>query len=140
MFLSCVAGLAVSFALAASAPSTPTGASVTDPQAWNLRTPGWVIGHALDAGNGERLHACRRRGGGAKHALVHRDDGQLAEAFQELRRRGDHTQAERLILWPGSIGAKPAVADGKLIFGGTDGHLYALELAGAAGTPAPAAP
>lgn len=84
--------------------------------------------HGLDAASGEQRHVYRTRGGVANHALVYGEDGQLADAFRELARTQGQMEAERVMLQLGSIGATPAVAAGKLVFGSTDGHLYALVL------------
>lgn len=86
--------------------------------------------HGLDAETGVQRHVYRTRGGVENNALVYGDDGSLAESFMALARSGREGQmeAEALILRLGSIGATPALAGGKLVFGSTDGHVYALVL------------
>ena len=94
----------------------------------------------LDAASGELRRAYRTRGGVRNHALVYGEDGALAEEFQALRRDGDHQEAERRILQLGSVISAPALAGDTLVFGSTDGHLYALDLAAEAGAGQPAGP
>jgi outer membrane protein assembly factor BamB len=84
--------------------------------------------HGLDAATGEQRHVHRTRGGVENHGLVYAEDGGFAESFRDLARSGAQMEAEALILKLGSIGATPSLADGKLLFGSTDGHVYALEL------------
>lgn len=84
--------------------------------------------HGLATEDGEQHHVYRTRGGLENHALVYGEDGELAESFRELGRSGRGREAEELILRLGSIGATPALAGDRLVFGSTDGHVYALEL------------
>lgn len=84
--------------------------------------------HGLSTQDGGQRHVYRTRGGLENHALVYGEDGELAESFRELGRTGRGREAEELILRLGSIGATPALAGDTLVFGSTDGHVYALQL------------
>jgi eukaryotic-like serine/threonine-protein kinase len=113
---------------------------------WTTRVPSRVFGGAAAVGDriafggfDGRLYLVDRADGSVlwtyqtaasreRYASVHTESGDITEEMRTLYRDGRGLEAENRILSLGSIAGTPAVNGATVIFGSTDGSLYAVEV------------